>query len=220
MNYSGNIAALILAAGYSSRLGAWKPLQPLGPSTFIEEAVRRFRAAGVEDIRVVTGHRAEELVLVLEQLGVREIFNPDYHQGMFASVGAGVRSLEPGIAAFFLLPVDIPLVKPRTISGLLHAYRQGGVGIIYPRFQGRRGHPPLISTACVADLPPACEGGLRAFLSRYENEALDLEVLDEAVLLDCDTPEDYRRLLVYGSREGIPTSRECEAIWDRYGLPR
>ncbi len=200
MNHGGNMAALILAAGYSSRLGAWKPLQPLGTSTFIEEAVQRFKAAGVDDIRVVTGHRAAELAPLLDRLGVMTIFNPDYDQGMLASVRAGVGSLEPGVAAFFLLPVDIPLVRPGTIQALQQAYHSSGALIIYPRFQGRRGHPPLISTACVVDLPAVCKGGLRAFLSRYTVASLDLEVTDQAVLLDCDTPEDYHRLQAYAAR--------------------
>jgi alpha-ribazole phosphatase len=138
---------------------------------------------------------------------------------MFASVGAGVRSLEPSISAFFLLPVDLPLVKPSTIKGLLHTHRNGDAKLIYPCFHGHRGHPPLIASACVVDLPRAWEGGFRAYLRRYDQVAQDLAVTDEAVLLDCDTPEDYRRLLAYGSRAGIPTLRECEAIWDRYGLP-
>jgi CTP:molybdopterin cytidylyltransferase MocA len=201
MSTGGGIAALILAAGYSSRLGAWKPLQPVGRFTFIEEAVQRFRAAGVEDIRVVTGHRAGELAPVLRKLEVKEVFNPAYDQGMFASVRAGVRSLEPGIAAFFLLPVDIPLVKPPTMKALLQAYNSSGALIVYPHFKGRRGHPPLISTASVPNLPPDCDGGLRAFLGRYDAAALDLEVMDEAVLLDCNTPEDLRRLQAYASRE-------------------
>ncbi len=201
MSTGGGITALILAAGYSSRMGTLKPLLPLGGSTVIEEAVQRFRTARVDDIRVVTGYRAEKLAPVLKRLGVKEVFNPDYDQGMFASVRAGVRSLETGIAAFFLLPVDIPLVKPRTITGLLHAYRHGDARIIYPCFKGLRGHPPLISQACVADLPLDWEGGLRAFLSRYHAEALDLEVMDDTILLDCDTPEDYHRLQAYASKE-------------------
>jgi molybdenum cofactor cytidylyltransferase len=200
MNLSGNIASVILAAGYSSRLRAWKPLLPLGRSTFIEEAVRNFRAAGVADIRVVTGHRAGELAPVLTKLGVKTIFNPDYDQGMFASVRAGVGSLERGVAAFFLLPVDIPLVQPRALMALMRAYYCSGALIIYPCFQGKRGHPPLIASACAANLPADCAGGFRAFLSRYHHAALDLEVEDEAVLLDCDTPADYRRLLAYSRR--------------------
>ncbi len=71
-------------------------------------------------------------------------------------------------------------------------------------FSGAAGHPPLISRTCVADLPPDWEGGLGAFLSRYDGEAQDLEVIDEAVLLDCDTPEDYRRLLSQKRRKISP----------------
>ncbi len=202
MRKEGCVAALILAAGYSSRLGALKPLQPLGSSTFLEEAVLRFRGAGVDDIRVVTGHRAEELAPLVSRLGVRAVFNPDYGQGMFASVRAGVRSLESGTPAFFLLPVDIPLVKPHTLMALREARNQSGALIVYPCFQGQRGHPPLISSGCVVNLPRECPGGLRAFLSRLGAAALDLEVADEAILWDCDTPEDYHRLQAYAAREG------------------
>lgn len=82
-----------------------------------------------------------------------------------------------------------------------------------------RGHPPLISRTCVADLPRDWEGGLGAFLSRYDGEGQDLEVIDEAVLLDCDTPEDYCRVLSRKGREDLPTGTECQAIWDRHHLP-
>jgi molybdenum cofactor cytidylyltransferase len=219
MNSGGAIAALILAAGNSSRLGTFKPLLPLGHTTVIGEAVQRFQAAGVDDIRVVTGNRAEELAPVLQELGVREIFNPNYDRGMLASVRAGVNSLEPGIVAFFLLPVDIPLVKPRTITDLLHAYRHARSRLIYPNFQGLRGHPPLIALDCVVGLPTDWQGGLQAFLSRCDHDALDLQVMDEAVILDCDTPEDYRRLRHYEARQDFPNRRECEALWDQHKLP-
>ncbi len=218
MNTGDDIAALILAAGNSSRLGTFKPLLPLGRTTVIEEAVQCFQAAGVDDIRVVTGYQAEKLSPVLRHLGVREIFNPDYAQGMLSSVRAGMGSLESKIAAFFLLPVDIPLVKPRTIKTLLEAYRQSPARITYPCFQGVRGHPPLIPLACIDNLPTECTGGFQAFLSRYNGCALDLDVLDAAVLLDCDTPTDYCRLRDYERRQHLPTRGECEAIWDRYHL--
>ncbi|MGD0826612.1 MAG: DVU_1551 family NTP transferase [Desulfobaccales bacterium] len=220
MSRGDGISALILAAGYSSRLGAFKPLLPLGRATVIEEAVQRFRAAGIDDIRVVTGHRAEEIDPVLAGIGVRRIFNAAYAEGMLSSVLAGLKSFEAHIAAIFLLPADIPLVKPRTLAALLRAYRQSNVKIVYPCFGGLRGHPPLIATACVAALPPDYEGGVRAYLSRYECQAQDLEVVDEAILMDCDTPEDYERLEAYGVREDIPTVRECQMLWRRYGTTK
>jgi len=206
------ITVIILAAGHSSRMSAFKPLLPLGRSTAIQEAVERFRRAGVDDIRVVIGYKKEEIAPVLETLRVRNVYNPDYATGMFSSVLAGLRSLEPEIAAFFLLPVDIPLVKPATINALVSAYRSSEAGIIYPRFEGLRGHPPLISSNIIANLPDNCEGGLTAFLCGYENRAVDLDVTDQSILMDCDTDENYRTLHAYGLREDIPTERECEAL--------
>ncbi len=213
------IAALILAVGCSSRMGDLKPLLPLKESTILEEVIRRFWAAGLEDICVVTGYRAKEISPLLDKLNIRQVFNPNYEQGMLSSVRAGVGSLGAGVEAFFLHPVDIPLVKPRTLQDLLGAYDHAGARIVYPCFQGQRGHPPLISRSCVANLPLNFQGGLRDFLGRFDQEALDLEVVDEAVLLDCDTPDDYRRLQAYELREDLPTRQECEAIWQRQGQP-
>ncbi|MBF0510006.1 MAG: nucleotidyltransferase family protein [Deltaproteobacteria bacterium] len=213
------IAALVLAAGYSSRMGALKPLLPLGQSTALEEVVRRFRQAGIADIRVVTGHRAEEIAPVLDRLGVRQVFNAEYDKGMFSSIRAGLGTLGPGIDAFFLLPVDIPLIRPGTITALVQARRQHNADVIYPCFEGRRGHPPLISTACVADLPQDQAGGLRAYLAQHDGPVLDLEVLDEFILNDFDTPEDYQRLQLIFTKEDISTERECRALWTRYNVP-
>ncbi len=213
------IVALILAAGSSSRMGSLKPLLPLGDSTFIEEAIARFRQAGIADVRVVIGHRSEELRPVLEKIGVEWVFNPDHESGMFSSVLAGAGSFEPEVEAFFLLPADIPLVSPRTIRMLFEAYAGQDPRIIYPRFQGERGHPPLIPKFVLeADFPPDLPGGLRSVLARHEAEAFDVDVVDEAILLDCDTTADYRTLQKRVNLEGIPSERECEAIRSRQGV--
>jgi alpha-ribazole phosphatase len=219
MQKSCRIAALVLAAGYSSRMGSFKPLASLGASTLIEEAVARFLRAGIEDVRVVVGHRADELKPVLDRLGIRWIFNADYHQGMFSSVLAGVKGLEPDVEAFFLLPGDIALVHPETIRALFDAYDPGDPKIIYPRFDGRRGHPPLVPAACLRqDLSSEYQGGLRALLGRYEHSAVDIDVVDENILLDCNTPMDYLLLVERRSREGVPTEAECEAVLSRLNV--
>lgn len=210
------VTALVLAAGYSSRMGTFKPLASLGTCTLIEEAVTRFLRAGIEDVRVVAGHRADELKPVVEALGVRWILNPDYDRGMFSSVLAGVKSLEAGVDAFFLLPGDIALVNPETIRALFNAYDPDDPKIIYPRFDGRRGHPPLIPAVHLRqDLSSEYEGGLRALLGRYEHNAMDIDVMDENILLDCNTPKDYLALLERRSRDGVSTEGECAAVWAR-----
>jgi len=193
-----SVAAVILAAGHSSRMGVFKPLLRIGGSTLLELAVRRFLGAGFEDIKVVMGHRTQEIIPVVDRLGVGQIYNPFYDEGMFSSVLAGVDALGPDTEAFFILPVDIPLVKPETLAELYLAYQTSHAGVVHPRFQGSRGHPPLISKSYVApDLPRDLPGGLKALLRQYEKDALDIDVEDEAILMDCDTHEDYLRLCAY-----------------------
>jgi molybdenum cofactor cytidylyltransferase len=219
MKRSLRIVALVLAAGYSSRMGTFKPLASLGTSTLIEEAVTRFFRAGIADVRVVVGYRAVELTPILDRLGVRWIFNADYDRGMFSSILAGVKSFETGIDGFFLLPGDIPLVDPDTIRTLLDACDLDDPKIIYPRFDGRRGHPPLIPAAYLREnLSSDYPGGLRALLGREEHNAVDIDVVDENILLDCDTPSDYRALVERRSREGVPTEQECLALLYRLNI--
>jgi len=205
MAVTSRIVALILAAGSSSRMSTFKPLAPLRTSTFIEEAVTLFRKAGISDVRVVVGYRAHELTPMLERLNVRWVLNAEYERGMFSSVVAGIGRFEPDVEAFFLLPTDIPLVNPRTVRRLRDAYDSGRPKIIYPRFEGKRGHPPLIPAAWLkGELPLEVPGGLRSILERREQDAEDVEVTDEAILLDCDTPSDYRVLVQRWSKDGIP----------------
>jgi len=213
MTDSDHLAALVLAAGYSSRMGAFKPLLPLGGSTVIERAVSSFLRAGVRDVRVVVGHKAEALEPVLARLGVSTILNAAYQTGMYSSVVAGVNSLDAQTTAFFVLPVDTPLVKPRTVRALSQAFRAARSGIIYPCFQQQRGHPPLISASYIREiLAWARPGGLRALLQEHRDASLDVEVPDQGILLDVDTPEDYRVALEYADREAFPTAQECHVL--------
>ena len=83
---SDNLVAFVLAAGFSSRMGAFKPLLPLGKEAVLERTIRLFREAEIKDIRVVVGYRASELEPILVRCGVRTIENPFYRQGMFSSI--------------------------------------------------------------------------------------------------------------------------------------
>lgn len=194
----GSLAAIIVAAGFSSRMKSFKPLLPLGESTVVEKAVEGFVKAGIKDILVVVGHRAEQLLPILDRLPVRTIYNTNFSEGMFSSICAGVKGLTPEVEAFFLLPVDNPIVNPSTLIKLKETFYAAQAGIIYPNYQGMRGHPPLISSRYVNDvLSWDKPGGMRAILDQYENNALDLEVDDQGILLDMDTPDDYQRMLKY-----------------------
>lgn len=186
------VSAIILAGGYSMRMKQFKPLLPLGDSTIIENTINVFRKSGVKDITVVIGYRANDLKPILDCIGVKWVYNDNYHEGMYSSVVAGVSSLSEYAQGFFLLPADMPLVKTETIQELLSVYNSTKHDIIYPVYKGHRGHPPLISKGIFPAIKSwdGC-GGLRALLSEYHQFSTQVEVMDEGILKDMDTPEDY-----------------------------
>jgi broad specificity phosphatase PhoE/CTP:molybdopterin cytidylyltransferase MocA len=197
---AGRIAAVVLAAGFSSRMGTLKPLLPLGSSTTIERVVSSLRAAGVARLVVVTGHEAEAVAPVLERLGVERAHNAGYVSGMFSSVRAGVAALPEDIDTFFVLPVDCPLVTPRVLRLLAEHFRCDGAGIIYPTCFGRRGHPPLLSACYIRPLLEADETpNLQAFLASHAADEAEVDVRDLTVLMDMDTPDDYRVLSTFAA---------------------
>jgi CTP:molybdopterin cytidylyltransferase MocA/HD superfamily phosphohydrolase YqeK len=204
------LTAIILAAGYSSRMGEFKPLLPFGGTTVLERAIRLFREAGIHDIKVVVGHRSSELLPLLERLKVQPLPNERYQEGMFSSVLTAAASLTPESGAFFLLPVDIPLVRRETVELMARSYERTVKGILYPAFRGTPGHPPLIS-ASYRDtiLSWHGNGGLKDLLMQYESDTAAVETGDEGILLDMDTTEDYERLQ---RRLTIPSRQTCEEL--------
>jgi CTP:molybdopterin cytidylyltransferase MocA len=191
-----DLAAIVLAAGYSRRMGAFKPLLPFGSTTIIEAVLATVRDAGIETVRVVVGWNAQILVPVLERCGVPWIRNERFAEGMYTSVQIGVRNLSPGVAAFFLVPGDLPLVRSATLARLVAEWHERPGGILYPCHQGQRGHPPLIAADYIPEIlatdPP---GGLRELLRRHAGASRGVECGDPGILVDLDTPEEYRQNL-------------------------
>ena len=211
MSRTGATAAVVLAAGNSSRMGTTKALLPLGQMSALERVVGSVREAGVEQIVVVTGHDAERLSPLLERLGVRRAHNARHAAGMFSSVQAGVGALTPDVRAFFILPVDCALVRPEVLRVLNTRYREAenarsrgasaaATPILYPTCLGRRGHPPLVSGELQGEILTVDEtGDLRLLLARHAEHEVEVEVEDLTILLDMDTQEDYRRLVRFAA---------------------
>ncbi|UCB43077.1 MAG: nucleotidyltransferase family protein [Dehalococcoidales bacterium] len=188
-------AVLILAAGFSHRMEKFKPLLSIGGETFIDRLIATFLDNDVE-VYVVVGNQAEELKAAIKGQNVVVVENPDYSLGMFTSVQAGVRALSSGYEAFFVMPVDIPLVKPATITRLMTTFAQHSGKILYPVSRRKRGHPPLIPM----NLAPTItgwvkDGSLRDVLHSYESLSLEVSVPDRNILLDIDTIDDYKSLV-------------------------
>lgn len=187
------ISAVILAAGYSSRMGKLKALLPLGGETLLQRAVRIFKTAGITDIVVVTGYEHEKIQASITDTKVRIVFNPFFDREMFLSVKTGVAGLNPEAEAFYVLPVDTPLQSADLVLQMNEIFTEAGPRIIiHPCYKGRRGHPPLIGAGYInALLQWNGPGGLKAFLHEYRDQQLDVDLGDPYVLYDIDTPEEY-----------------------------
>ncbi|MGI6657569.1 MAG: DVU_1551 family NTP transferase [Desulfobulbus sp.] len=222
------LAALILAAGFSSRMGTLKPLLAVsGRKTALERSIGLFRSCGVGPVLVVTGHEAEAIGRVATRAGAQPIFNPDYATGMYSSILAGMRALPTDCAAFFLLPADIALIRAGTIRLLAESFTRQPAQILYPVFAGRRGHPPLLAAALArqvlgrTDPPPE---GLRSILADIEitqpEQVREVVVADTHIHLDMDTPDDYALCRKRAAHLDYPDDEETAVILSQlYPMP-
>ena len=215
------LSALVLAAGLSSRMGRLKPLLPLDPQgaqTPLGLCVGLFRAAGIDEVVVVTGHRDDEVGSAARAAGARVVHNPDYARGMYGSVRAGVAGLDAATDGFFLLPVDIPLVRTGTVRLLARAFAGKPASVLLPVFAGRRGHPPLLGRELIGRIQDSAEpaGGLRTLLDLVEAEqperVREVQVADRFILRDMDTPADHAACVERLTHRDWPSLAEAEAI--------
>jgi molybdenum cofactor cytidylyltransferase len=200
---SNNVAAILLAAGRSRRMGAFKPLLPFGAQTVSETCIDNLLAAGVAEIVIVVGHRAEEMRARLSHLPVRFAVNAVVGSEMGVSIARGVQELSAGDAAgetaeegaLLIALADHPAVSAGEIEEVIAAHRRTGARIVVPEWRGRGGHPVLVSGSLRASLLNLdAAGGLRALFERHAGEVLRLPVASEYVARDMDTWEDYRAL--------------------------
>jgi CTP:molybdopterin cytidylyltransferase MocA len=208
--------AVILAAGESTRMGSPKALLSIGGKTALEHCTALFLDNGIQDIRVVAGAcHFSEFKSRLPRLPVTWLQNDAYPEGMLSSVRSGINSAGKEYSAFFILPVDIPLVRQRTVASLVENWRskERNISILHPVFNEKHGHPPLISSKHIPEIL-SWKGphGLKGFLENRSSQSSEIPVIDEYVLRDMDTPDNYRDLIEKFSRNQIPSSEECESF--------
>lgn len=202
------LGAVILAAGFSSRMGEFKPLLELRGRSLLAHCAELVRGAGAEPAVVVCGHRGGEVAAEAARSGLATVRNPHPEQGMYSSIRTAVPLLSD-TDGFFLLPVDIPLIRPATIRALAAAFEPDKV--IFPAFEGRRGHPPLIPARFIGDiLDYSGAGGLKSLLEQRPGR--NVEVWDRGILLDADTPEDFAVLARRVERLAIGEPAEALAL--------
>ena len=196
------IPAVVLAAGLSSRMGRPKAnlLLPNG-DTFLSRIVATFLEAEIDDVIVVVGHDAEAVAAGGSEAGQRRVrprfvVNPDYENGQFSSVLAGLRAIDrPGVAGMLLTLVDVPLVSAATVRAVVTHYRNTRAAIVRPTSGARHGHPVLIDRSVFDALRRADPAeGAKPVVRAYASAIGDLAITDEGAFRDVDTPEDYERI--------------------------
>ncbi len=197
---NNRIGAVILAAGYSSRMGAFKPGLHIGDETVISRLVGSFRSAGISDIVVVSGHNRQELLSLINGLEVTESYNEKYPEGMFTSIQAGVQKTDKALRGFFLIPVDCPLLEAETIDLLVSNIRDDS-SFVVPCYRGKKGHPLYIPMKYRDEiLNYDGNGGLKAITDKYDDQMIRIETGRESTVLDMDTLAAYEELKEFYER--------------------
>lgn len=207
-------AVLLVAAGKSSRMGCFKPLMDLAGMPLIDHTLGAFRTVDIKETVVVTGYRGDELEAHFRSKDVKLLHNSRYAETeMIDSLQIGLRYLQHKCDRVFIMPSDIPLVQPFTIevlSGL-----KTDKPLVQPAFNGRHGHPILVSAACVPDiLQFHGEGGLRSALKGFEKESIDIP--DPGIRMDADTPEAFAQITACHEALFIPSRELALAMLEWY----
>lgn len=189
-------AAVVLAAGLSTRLGAPKQLLDLGGEPLIRRTVANAAAAGaMADVVVVTGAGAGEVAAAVQGLPCRLVHNPDYALGMSTSLRCGVAALAPDVEAAVICLGDQPLVGPAVLDALVGALAGGPATIAQPVYDGTRGNPVAFRRAHFAALLATTgDQGGRAVLAAHPEAVALVPVADARAGLDVDTWADYERV--------------------------
>ncbi len=185
----GATAALILAAGRSTRFGAAnKLLADFEGRPMLDHVLRIVEAAGIASRFLVTGHEAATVRALAGE--ARVIENPDYRLGLSTSIRAGLAALPDDIGATFIMLGDMPRVRPETLERLVAACADDPSLAFVPVFEGRWGNPVLVRRALFPSLMQLHgDQGARKLLEASREAVREVPVDDPGVLADFDTPD-------------------------------
>jgi molybdenum cofactor cytidylyltransferase len=193
------VAGVVLAAGASTRFGRPKQLLDWHGMPFVRAIAQTALTAGLDPVLVVTGSRAEEVEAALHGLPVRLVRNEAWQEGQAGSIRAAVKSLAPSVlsgaevgAAIFLL-ADQPQVNAPILQALVERHRLDLPPALAPLVRDARANPVLFDRVAFPDLLELRgDVGGRGLFHKYPPAYLPWH--DERLLLDVDTPEQYRKL--------------------------
>jgi molybdenum cofactor cytidylyltransferase len=195
------IAALVLAAGQSRRMGTLnKLLIEIDGVPMVRRVVEMLRRSKAAPIVVVTGHEREKLAAVLAGLSVTLVDNSDYAQGLSTSLKAGIAALGAEVDGALVCLGDMPRVTAAEIDRLIGAFNPiEGRAIVVPTLDGKRGNPVLWSKQFFAEMQQvAGDVGARHLIGAYPELVAEVEMAGDGVLTDIDTPQALAKLAASG----------------------
>jgi molybdenum cofactor cytidylyltransferase len=187
------IAALVLAAGKSSRMGATNKLTAqVEGHAMVARAVEAATASGAKPVIVVTGHEADAVRAVLDGASVQFVHNPDYAEGLSTSLRTGAKALPKDIDATLVCLGDMPDISADHIARLIAAFDVGeGRTICVPTFGGKRGNPVLWGAAWFGELQGVKgDTGAKHLIGEHADAVCEVPMPDDASLRDIDTPDE------------------------------
>jgi molybdenum cofactor cytidylyltransferase len=209
-----SIAALLLAAGESTRMGRLKQLLSWDDEPLVAWQARQLRDAGADTVIVVLGHASEEIRLAVPGFA-SVVVNENYRQGRATSLRKGAKALDPATEAVLILSVDQP--RPAWLSRLLiERWRRERAPVVSPRFARGFGHPILVDGSLIEELRAVSDEtkGLRAVIDRHVDRAASISIANDAINVDLNTPPDYEAALASYNRgewqEDVKTSSNSE----------
>ena len=195
MNAPPRIDGVILAAGLSSRMSRPKALLEVGTLSFLERASKTLRHAGCHRIVVVVNQAADWAAAHADRLGLEVVVNAQAESEQVDSLRLALERMSGDTAAVLVMPVDLPLILPDTALAVADAFRETGGLLIVPFHNSVAGHPVLLGRPLFSEiLTTPLEEGLRSLIMLHARDLREVKVADPGILLDIDTPDDYRRL--------------------------
>ena len=188
------IGAVVIAAGASYRMGSPKPLLKIGDKTFLQHIVDVLRLAGIHEIVVVLGAEAGSIRGTLSWFNGTVVVNKDWEKGQLTSINTGIRALpNHRLEGAIIFPVDHPLISSKLVADLVTTFHNSRKKIVVPVHDGQRGHPVLFSSELFGELRTADSSvGARQVVRAHAHNVEEVPTEDEGVLVNIDTPEDYR----------------------------